>query len=241
MKSEIVRKIFHPFTKIPGVRTIFGPIYRILIYNPTRRKEIKLFQKNALHVLTEFDRICKSNNVNYCLFWGSLIGAVREHGFIKHDFDIDVAVWKKCYSDKFKEDLLHAGFVQKHCFLIDNGESGMEDTFEKDGVAIDIFYFYEDRSHRTYCTSFDYMDDCITWDECIKKYGNVKIYRFYFDLPNTFDYVPFETISMPIPNNYDSILRSYYGDNYMTPDPNWRGGEPKDNLWNNKKVIFVKY
>lgn len=240
-KSELVRKLFHPFTSIPGVRKVFGPLYRTLIFNPVRKREIKKFQKNALNVLTEFDRICKECGINYCLFWGSLIGAVREHGFIPHDFDIDVAIWKYNYSLEFKQALLKAGFIHKHRFLIDDGESGMEDTFEKEGVAIDIFYFYKDNNNRSYCTSFDYMDDCITWEECIKKFGNVKIYRFYFDLPSTFEYVSFDKIKLPIPHNYDSILRQYYGDSYMIPDPNWGGGEPEENFWADKKVKYISY
>ena len=230
-----------PFTHIPGIRKILGPIYTRLVYEPIRNKEIHLFQKNALRILREFDNICKDCNIGYCLFWGSLIGAVREHGFIKHDFDIDVAVWKDSYSDRFKEELINAGFTHKHRFLIDDGESGMEDTFEKDGVAIDLFYFYKGRDNKSYCTSFDYMEDCITWEECIKKYGNVKIYKFFFALPSSFEYVPFENISLPIPDNYDDILRSYYGNNYMTPDPNWRGGEPEKNRWLGKIVKFEKY
>lgn len=241
MKSERLRKIFHPFTNIPGVRKIFGPIFRALIYYPARRREIKCFQRNALHVLKEFDKICKENNINYCLFWGSLIGAVREHGFIKHDFDIDVAVWKDDYSDKFKDALLENGFSHKHRFLIDKGESAMEDTFEKDGVAIDIFYFFEDASKGAYCTSFDYMEDCITWEECFQRFGNVKIKRFFFDLPHKFDYVPFENIELPIPRNYDSILRSTYGDNYMTPDPEWRSDNYEEKKWVGKVVEFEKY
>lgn len=242
MKSEQIRKFFHPFTKIPGIRKLFGYLYRTLIYNPVRRKEIKTFQRNALIVLKEFDRICLECDVHYCLFWGSLIGAVREHGFIKHDFDIDVAVWKSDYSQKFKETLIKKGFIHKHRFLLDDGESGMEDTFEKDGVAIDVFYFYRDhKDGLSYCSSFDYYDDCVTWKECIQKHGNIIAYKFQYNLPYAFEYVPFENIQLPIPSNYDEILRSYYGDQYMTPDPNWHGGESEKNRWYGKIVKYIEY
>lgn len=242
MKSEQIRKIFHPFTKIPGVRSVFGPVYRKLIYNKIRQKEIAKFQRNALMVLTQFDEVLRESKVPYCLFWGSLIGAVREHGFIKHDCDIDVAVWKSDYSEKLKEAFLNHGFSHKHRFLVDDGQYGMEDTFEKDGVSIDVFYFYVDKENgMPYCTSFDYMEDCVTWKECIQKHNNIKVYKFYYDLPRDFKYVPFETIKLPIPSNYDGILRSYYGDNYMTPDPNWHGGEPEDNMWHGKLVKYIEY
>lgn len=242
MNSVKIRRLFHPFTKIPGVRLFLGGIYRHFIYNPIRKKEIEIFQKHALAVLTEFDKILGEVNVPYCLFWGSLIGAVREKGFIPHDFDIDVAVWRNDYNEKMRAELIKRGFLHKHRFLIDDGNSGMEDTFEKNGVAIDIFYFYNDLdTNIPYCTTFDYMDNCVTWEECIKRFGNFKIYRFFFDMPHKFEYVPFENIKLPIPNNYDTILRSYYGDNYMIPDPNWRGGEPESNLWIGKKVVYKAF
>lgn len=241
MNTIKIRKLFHPFTKIPGVRYLFGKLYKHFIYDPVRNKEIKQFQDNALIVLMEFDKILRECNVPYCLFWGSLIGAVREHGFIKHDFDIDVAIWKSDYSEKLKEALIKNGFSHKHRFLIENGESGMEDTFEKDGVAIDIFYFFEDEIKGSYCTSFDYMEDCITWEDCFKKFGKVKVYRFFFELPHKFEYVPFENIVLPIPHNYDQILKSFYGESYMIPDPNWRGGEPEENRWDGVTVEYHTY
>lgn len=242
MNSENIRKIFHPFTKIPGVRLFLGGLYRQFIYNPIRKKEIALFQKNALSVLTEFDDILKESNVPYCLFWGSLIGAVREHGFIKHDFDIDVAMWHKDYTPELKQALIDAGFKHKHRFLVDRGISGMEDTFEKSGVAIDIFYFFKDNeSQKSYCCSFDYINGEVTWEDCIRKYHTINLYRFFFDLPSQFKYVPFENISLPIPENYDEILRSYYGNNYMIPNPNWPGGEPDENKWNDRMIDYLTF
>lgn len=43
-----------------------------------------------LKLLIEFDSICKTNNFTYFLAYGTLLGAVRHHGFIPWDDDADV-------------------------------------------------------------------------------------------------------------------------------------------------------
>lgn len=50
-------------------------------------RDLQLFQ---LSILKELDRICKNNNIKYYLAYGTCIGAVRHHGFIPWDDDIDV-------------------------------------------------------------------------------------------------------------------------------------------------------
>ena len=55
------------------------------IYN-----EFQIFQKAALSTLIEFHRVCEMNHINYLLFFGSLLGVVRDNGQIPWDYDIDV-------------------------------------------------------------------------------------------------------------------------------------------------------
>ena len=55
-----------------------------------------------MNVTQEFDAVMTSNSYRYFFdFWFYVGGAVREHGLIKHDMDLDTAMWYEDYNDKF--------------------------------------------------------------------------------------------------------------------------------------------
>lgn len=61
-------------------------------------REMQLIQ---LEMLCEVDRICKKNNIEYCIIAGTLLGAVRHGGYIPWDDDADVAMLRSEYN-KFR-------------------------------------------------------------------------------------------------------------------------------------------
>ncbi len=58
---------------------------------------LRELQKVELDILKKFDSVCRKYDIQYCLFWGTMLGAVRHSGFIPWDDDIDVGMTRVDY------------------------------------------------------------------------------------------------------------------------------------------------
>lgn len=68
--------------------------------NSTEDETLNHLKNVELLILKDFIDICDENNIDYFLFFGTEIGAVRHQGFIPWDDDIDVAMFREDY-EKF--------------------------------------------------------------------------------------------------------------------------------------------
>lgn len=55
-----------------------------------------------IEVLADIDRVCRKHDIKYFAEWGTLLGVVRDKGFIPWDDDMDICMFRKDY-EKFCE------------------------------------------------------------------------------------------------------------------------------------------
>lgn len=70
---------------------------RFFLSLPKASGELRDLQLAGLILLTKFDHICRKNNIQYWLSFGGLLGAIRHHGCIPWDDDLDVAMMRDEY------------------------------------------------------------------------------------------------------------------------------------------------
>jgi len=73
------------------------------------KKTISIAEQKQIElcIMDVIDEFCTENNLTYYMTGGTLLGAVRHHGFIPWDDDIDISMKRSDYQvllDKFNED-----------------------------------------------------------------------------------------------------------------------------------------
>lgn len=97
-----------------------------LIMKTLCENEIKVIE---LDILKWFDEFCSSHNLQYFIYAGTLLGAVRHHGFIPWDDDIDIIMFRKEYEDLV--NIVKKNNKDRYFFLLPELESNYYYTFGK--------------------------------------------------------------------------------------------------------------
>lgn len=244
-RSEMITKVALAVRQYPLLRKLCKPfsfIYKQCVLHPKAKKRNKVFRENALQVIDAFDKCLTSNGFEYTLAFGTMLGAVREHGFIKHDHDLDVAMWIDQYSPNLQKCLEQAGFVLYHEYIVDEGKSGFEQTYKYLGVAIDIFFIYPAIDEYPYCCDFVKIPGNKPFSHNSKTYKKVRARRLQLPWGKEFVRIPFQGLNLPVPSNAHEILSFRYGSDYMTPNPKWRYTDINKytTIWKDKDAYVIK-
>lgn len=217
--NTYIRKLGRFISKIPLLGKL-KPIALKIIKPMENKAKRKHLLSRGLKILQLFDETLSSNNIKYSLIFGTLLGAIREKGFIKHDLDIDVAVWNDVDHNLLYEVLNGIGFELIRSTMTDNGDFSREDTYMKDGVQIDIFFFYPyNESNLSYTTVYVPFSECQTIEESIQKRGGCMPIQLILPVSKETTRVKFENLNLPVITNYIEFLEARYGKEWKIPDP----------------------
>ena len=178
-----------------------------------RRK--KRFHEEADTILKKFIQYSNDCGVKTFLFYGTLLGAYRDHDFIKHDFDMDFGVRSQEELSILKKNISNSEFkLTREYFIPDEGTHIIKFAYK--GVVFDIFYIANDGELlSSYC--FEDVRD-------IRDGHILCIPEKYSCQPFDLTEIEFRGVTCLIPSNCERVLASLYGDDFMIPDPNHEFG-----------------
>lgn len=254
------------------------------------KNEAKKINLEVLKVIADF---CETNNINYILSDGTLLGSIRHNGFIPWDMDIDISMLRsdyerfiKIWKDTKDYAIIHIGnnknsslafakVVDLHTRCIEGGVKTIKggvwvDIFPLDAVPLEepqitdhytkvcdfynnylisyickrraniltkyaykIFYAYRYHNinfllhspkyflNKMIAESTKYNNSGyknVTNNMVIVRKNEKRKYGFPITCITDYIYGDFENCKFRIPKDYDSLLRSYYG-NYMELPP----------------------
>ena len=158
-------------------------------------------------------------NYNPFVDFGTLLGFIRDGGFISHDIDTDLGIIcndslaRTQLLEKFKQE----GYFITHEFYLLN--ELQEFSLEQDGIKTDIiFYGSKEESGRSlmYTYSFERNFDTV--------YANAfELDTYYYEYPliTEFTTTSVANFDFPIPSDYEKALMERYGKGWKVKDPNW--------------------
>ena len=115
------------------------------------KRQTKKFNKGNKTLLIKLNEILNKEGLQYWLNYGTLLGAYRDHAFIKHDYDLDIGMWWKDQKG-IKELLLQNGFklVNEFHFGEWDKPENVEYRFEYAGAFIDVDFYTIDENEMAY-------------------------------------------------------------------------------------------
>lgn len=182
---------------------------------PLRRKRLHKFGYDA------FDRLhnlLTEHSVVYQCEAGTLLGFIRDKGFIKHDDDIDICVppGSRSLSEVLKI-LLDAGYSAVQCLEYD-GRLAEFTVRDRTGIPIDVFTCeFPADNPKTMLQMFPrwYPD---------RDYPNERannMLQFEYVRPTGYKTIKVHGASASIPENFEEVLDSEFGP-WRVPDPTFK-------------------
>lgn len=167
-------------------------------------KRANLIKSYGLTVLSQTIELLVKHDLYYWVDGGTLLGIVRDGGFIENDTDIDLAIIDN--KNILYEILLNNGYnISYYCCNDENKKRLIR--AEIDGVGIDFEIFYRDGDKYYYDASRDLPSGVES-----KKINQKAIFRYEFngDLIDERIAYDFEDIQVMIPKNYEDYFLVYY-------------------------------
>ena len=199
------------------------------VYSPwNRRRAFKAscrrLRRVGPEILKKAHAICTEEGIPYFIDYGTLIGCVREHGFIPHDNDIDLGILPGSAEPatvvRLLKHLMAEGFEFKRAFYYKGLITEVACFYKR--VSVDFFFNFPE-GERFWTNYYETDMDVPAPEHREFVEGIIRTYRPAIPALEPTTMVGAEVM---IPANYEEVLVAHYGRGWRVPDPKW--GESRE-------------
>ena len=207
MKTRIISVLRWMLLRLPFGKCVYSRLVKKRRENESLNNR-RLLQEKGWEVL---DAVHKSLARDFQCFvdYGTLLGLMRDHGFISHDDDMDFGVMPGTSPARLLRRLLDSGFDYKGAY--EYGERIREIAVFYHGLHID--FFFNETIDKEFCAFVFYAKSGITY----VKGNELSAFRIRRPSIGSIEEVEVNGSKFFIPTNYEEILKAAYGDTWRIP------------------------
>lgn len=179
-----------------------------------RRKARTRIQTYGYELLVHVHNVLESESIDFFVDFGTLLGFIREGGFLGHDLDIDIGV---IVEDDNTRNRVRNALVNGGCKLSSTSiynSTIIRESYTYSGIKFDVC-FYETDGKESICYLFYVPNDA---DLMLNERYVAKM---HYTLIDGVEKRRFTDITINIPKDPERLLEEKYGADWRIPNRNW--------------------
>ena len=165
-------------------------------------------------------------NNKYFLVYGTALGTLRDGDIISHDLDIDIGIMEKDFNWDMVNEIFKKGFSLVRIFGMKS--CGLEMTFKKDDIRIDLMFFYKD---------FNVIWNSLWLSDGINGLKDMLIHSYS---PEVFKVEEKILRGFKLNSLGEDYIKRVYGYNWRTPVKQWNWQSSHFCIDNELKLDLIK-
>ena len=227
---SVLRRILTP---LPGGKWLMD-LWRHVIKGYIVRSRRYRLQKHGAEIFRKVQDILSPMKVPYFAAYGTLLGLVRENGFISHDDDVDFGILPGFNRRvAMLQALLKGGFEFRRAFVRDG--QIVELSFRYKKVPVDFFFWGTDGNK----TWGDVFSTGGFYPKANERAVALSTTRSIFPQLGGVKAIDLFNMKIPIPDNPEEMLEAMYGENWRVPVLDWQGSKELPNREHPAEVTYV--
>lgn len=210
--KEIIKKVLKASSFGKKVYPLIQGVYRSVAI-PVKRQRLQRYGVETLHKVHAILTEC---GIDYYADWGTLLGIIREGGFIRYDDDIDLTlVDDKINPRALLNTLINKGFVFIHALIRE--DRILEFSVSWKNLSIDFLFRIPVERPGKVGIADVYYDPDIKYET-----PDQNSYKMWlFDEGIKTKVITFKGVEVRVPDKPEDLLEFEYGPEWRSPINNW--------------------